>query len=163
LLLACLRGDAQAFTTLSSIREVLPLLDRRTVDVLFERRFRTAVDESYLHGRTNRLGDPVAVLSGTTDEASMVFDEDLMVGTDDEADAALRTLGAAVRSHHTGVSLRAGDVLVVDNTIAVHGRTPFAARYDGTDRWLQRTMAVADLAASAADRRGRVITTVFGD
>jgi alpha-ketoglutarate-dependent taurine dioxygenase len=61
------------------------------------------------------------------------------------------------------VSLRAGDVLVVDNTLAVHGRTPFVARYDGTDRWLQRTMTVADLAASAADRRGRVITTVFGD
>lgn len=163
LLLACLRGDAQAFTTLSSIREVLPLLDRRTVEVLFERRFRTAVDESYLHGRANRLGDPVAVLSGTIEEPSMVFDEDLMVGIDDEADAALRTLGAAVRTHHTGVSLRAGDVLVVDNTVAVHGRTPFVARYDGTDRWLQRTMTVADLAASAADRRGRVITTVFGD
>lgn len=163
LLLACLRGDAQAFTTLSSIREVLPLLDERTVAVLFERRFRTAVDESYLHGRANRLGDPVAVLTGTTDEPSMVFDEDLMVGIDDEADAALRTLGRAVRAHHTGVSLCAGDVLVVDNTVAVHGRTPFVARYDGTDRWLQRTMTVADLAASAADRRGRVITTVFGD
>lgn len=163
LLLACLRGDAQAFTTLSSIREVLPRLDDRTVEVLFERRFRTAVDESYLHGRANRLGDPVAVLTGTTSEPSMVFDEDLMVGIDDDADVALRTLGRAVREHHTGVSLCAGDVLVVDNTLAVHGRTPFTARYDGTDRWLQRTMTVADLAASAADRRGRVITTVFGD
>lgn len=163
LLLACLRGDAQAFTTLSSIREVLPRLDERTVAVLFERRFRTAVDESYLHGRANRLGDPVPVLTGTRSEPSMVFDEDLMVGIDDEADRALRTLGRAVREHHTGVSLRAGDVLVVDNTQAVHGRTPFTARYDGTDRWLQRTMTVADLAASAADRQGRVITTVFGD
>ena len=38
-----------------------------------------------------------------------------------------------------------------DNTIAVHGRTPFVARYDGTDRWLQRAMVVSDLAASAAD------------
>lgn len=163
LLLACLRGEASAFTTLSSIREVLPLLEPRTVDVLFERRFRTAVDESYLHGRRNRLGDPVAVLTGTVSEPTMVFDEDLMVGTDDEADAALRELGRVVREHHTGVSLEAGDVLVVDNTVAVHGRTPFRARYDGTDRWLQRAMTVADLAASAADRRGRVITTVFGE
>lgn len=163
LLLACLRGDAQAYTTLSSIREVVHLLDEGTVDVLFQRRFRTAVDESYLHGRTNRLGDPVAVLTGTVDQPSMTFDEDLMVGIDDEADAALRTLGLAVRTHHTGVSLCAGDVLIVDNSVSVHGRTPFVARYDGTDRWLQRTMTVADLAPSAADRRARVITTVFGD
>lgn len=163
LLLACLRGDAAAVTTLSSVREVLPLLPSATVDVLFERRFRTAVDESYLHGRRNHLGEPVAVFAGTRDEATMVFDEDLMVGIDPEADDALRELGRLVRAHHTGVSLETGDVLVVDNTLAVHGRTPFVARYDGTDRWLQRSMVVSDLAASAAERTGRVITTVFGD
>ena len=53
-------------------------------------------------------------------------------------------------------------VLVVDNNTAVHGRTPFTPRFDGTDRWLQRTFVVADLAGSAGDRRGRVITTHFG-
>ncbi|MFZ9629080.1 MAG: TauD/TfdA family dioxygenase [Ilumatobacteraceae bacterium] len=163
LLLACLRGDAAAVTTLSSIREVLPLLPAATVDVLFQRRFRTAVDESYLHGRRNRLGEPVSVVSGTRDEPTMVFDEDLMVGIDAEADDALRDLGRMVRAHHTGVALESGDVIVVDNTLAVHGRTPFVARYDGTDRWLQRSMVVSDLAASATDRTGRVITTVFGD
>lgn len=163
LLLACLRGDAAAVTTLASVREVLPLLPEAAADALFEPRFRTAVDESYLHGRTNRLGDPVPVLSGTFDEPTMVFDEDLMVGLDDAAAAALRLLGDAVREHHTGVVLAAGDVLVVDNALAVHGRSPFVARYDGTDRWLQRSMVVSDLSASAADRIGRVITTVFGD
>ena len=114
-------------------------------------------------GRRNRLGEPVSVFSGTRDEPTMVFDEDLMVGIDEVADDALRQLGRIVRAHHTGVSLEAGDVIVVDNTIAVHGRTPFVARYDGTDRWLQRAMVVSDLAKSAADRTGRVITTVFGD
>ena len=163
LLLACLRGDAAAVTTLSSVREVMPLLPADTVDLLFQRRFRTAVDESYLHGRSNRLGEPVSVFSGTRDEPTMVFDEDLMVGIDADADEALRELGRTVRRHHTGVSLETGDVLVVDNSLAVHGRTPFTARYDGTDRWLQRSMVVSDLAASATDRVGRVITTVFGD
>ncbi|WP_435888864.1 TauD/TfdA family dioxygenase [Streptomyces niveus] len=36
------------------------------------------------------------------------------------------------------VSLEPGDVLVVDNDMVVHGRVPFTARYDGTDRWLKR-------------------------
>ena len=35
------------------------------------------------------------------------------------------------------------------------------ARFDGTDRWLQRSFVVADLAASAGDRDGRIITTEF--
>lgn len=130
--------------------------------MLFGRRFRTAVDESYLHGRRNVLGEPIAVLSGRRARPAMVFDADLMVGTDAEADAALGVLAEAVAALHTSVVLEAGDLLVVDNTAAVHGRSPFAPRFDGTDRWLQRTFVVPDLAASAADRRGRVITTQFG-
>jgi len=162
LLLLCLRGDPAARTTLSSIHEVLPHLPAGVADVLFEPRFRTAVDESYLHGRANVLGPPAAVLSGDRERPSMVFDADLMVGTDDVADAALRTLSDLVARIHTGVVLEAGDLLVVDNTVAVHGRSPFRPRFDGTDRWLQRTFVVSDLAPSAAERHGRVITTRFG-
>ena len=102
------------------------------------------------------------VLSGDRDRPAMVFDADLMVGTDAEADDALRALGDAVAAHHTSVVLRSGDLLVIDNATAVHGRSPFTPRFDGTDRWLQRTFVVPDLQASAGERRGRVITTRFG-
>jgi hypothetical protein len=162
LLLLCLRGDPAAHTTLSSIHEVLPLLPVDVAETLFEPRFRTAVDESYLHGRANTLGAPMPVLSGPRERPTMVFDADLMVGTDGAADDALQVLAAAVAEHHTSVNLEAGDLLVVDNTIAVHGRSPFTPRFDGTDRWLQRAFVVTDLAPSAADRHGRVITTHFG-
>lgn len=162
LLLLCLRGDENAFTTLSSIFEVLPNLSERVVDTLFEPRFRTAVDESYLHGRSNVLGLPMPVLRGERSRPTMVFDADLMVGTDEEADESLRTLSAAVEAQHTGVALQAGDLLVVDNNVAVHGRSPYQPRFDGYDRWLQRSMVVADLSASAGERDGRVIVTRFG-
>lgn len=162
LLLLCLRGDPAAVTTLASIHEVVPLLPPAVVDVLFEERFRTAVDESYLHGRRNVLGAPMAVLTGDRRRPAMVFDADLMVGIDAEADAALGVLAHAVAAHHTGVVLEPGDLLVVDNATAVHGRSPFTPRFDGTDRWLQRTFVVPDLAPSKTDRRGRVITTRFG-
>ena len=162
LLLLCLRGDPAAQTTLSSITEVMPHLANEVIEVLFQPRFRTAVDESYLHGRTNVLGAPMAVLSGARKRPSMVFDVDLMVGLDDEADDALRVLGVATAACHTSVALEAGDLLIIDNSVAVHGRSPFTPRFDGTDRWVQRTFVVADLAASASDRRGRVITTQIG-
>jgi len=162
LLLLCLRGDPSAVTTVSSIFEVLPQLPWRVVDTLFQRRFRTAVDESYLHGRPNVLGAPMAVLSGERHRPSMVFDADLMVGTDAEAEEALRVLGAAVERQHTGLALEAGDLLVVDNNVAVHGRSSYEPRWDGHDRWIQRAMAVTDLSASAGERDGRVIVTHFG-
>jgi len=162
LLLLCLRGDDRAVTTLSSIFEVLPLLPTDVVDTLFQSRFRTAVDESYLHGRSNVLGPPIAVLSGDRQRPTMVFDADLMVGTDERADDALRALSVAVESHHTGLALQAGDLLVVDNNVAVHGRSPYSPRFDGYDRWIQRSMAVTDLSASAGEREGRVIVTHFG-
>jgi hypothetical protein len=162
LLLLCLRGDPAARTTLSSIFEVLPQIDPEVVNALFQRRFRTAVDESYLDGRSNVLGPPMAVLSGDRRRPSMVFDADLMVGIDEAADDALRALGEATQACHTSVALESGDLLIVDNNVAVHGRSPFVARFDGSDRWLQRTFVVSDLAPSTADRRGRVITTHFG-
>lgn len=162
LLLLCLRGDPNAFTTLSSVFEVLPQLAERVVETLFQPRFRTAVDESYLHGRSNVLGTPMPVLSGERNRPTMVFDADLMLGIDDEAEDALRTLSTAVEGHHTGFALEAGDLLVVDNNVAVHGRTPYQPRFDGFDRWLQRSMVVTDLAPSAGERNGRVIVTHFG-
>jgi len=163
LVLLCLRGDRDgiARTTLSSIRVVSELLPAAVRNVLFEPRFRTAVDESYLHGVESYLGDPVAVLSGDLANPTMVFDADLMVGVDIVAEAALRALGEATAACHTGVVRTAGDVLVIDNNCVVHGRTPFAPRFDGRDRWLQRTFVVADLAPSAAERIGRVINTRF--
>jgi L-asparagine oxygenase len=162
LLLFCLRGDPQARTTVASIHGALPYLDPDVIEVLFQPHFRCAVDESYLHGRSNVLGEPVAVLTGTLTDPTMVFDQDLMVGMDEEAEEALHLLGEALQSHHASVTLEPGDLLVVDNDMVVHGRSPFAARFDGTDRWLQRTFVVADLAPSDGERTGRVITTVFG-
>lgn len=164
LLLLCLRGDPAAATTLASVHDVVEHLDAATVEAMFESRFRTAVDQSFLGGgRVNRLGPPRPLLEGTLDEPTFVFDADLMVGIDDDADRVIREVRRVVGESHRSVVLAAGDLLVIDNHVAVHGRSPFAPRYDGTDRWIQRTFVVTDLAPSAGERAGRVITTVFGD
>ncbi len=162
LLLLCLRGDPSAVTTLASIRELVSLLPLGARRVLHEPRFRTAADESFVGARPTRLGLPVPVLSGTWEAPTLTFDADLMVGIDAEAEEALGTLAELIDRHHTGVRLEPGDLLVVDNHLAVHGRSPFRARFDGTDRWLQRTFVVADLGPSAPERAGRIITTRFG-
>jgi alpha-ketoglutarate-dependent taurine dioxygenase len=165
LLLLCLRGDPRAETLLCSIPQVADQLPLGVRQVLREPRFRTGVDESFgpAHTRDGErtLGHLVPVLSGPVDRPTSTFDADLMVGIDDEAQDALECLRQAIRRDHIGVTLRAGDLLVIDNAVAVHGRSSFPARFDGTDRWIQRTFVVTDLAASADERRGRIITTRF--
>lgn len=161
LLLLCLRGDPAAATTLCSISAVLDTLTPRSRAVLFQPRFTTGIDESYAGGRSAARSVQRPVLSGDPENPKMWLDADLMMGTDPVAQEALDELATLVREHATGVTLKAGDLLVVDNDIAVHGRTPFTPRFDGTDRWLQRTFVIADHTAADGSRDGRVITTRF--
>jgi L-asparagine oxygenase len=162
LLLLCLRGDPAAQTTLASVHELMDRLPDEVVDIMFEPRFRTAVDASFLGERTNELGPARPLITGTRSEPTFVFDADLTVGTDAEAEDVLVRVRDLIEAIKTSVVLEPGDLLVVDNNVAVHGRSPFTARFDGADRWLQRSFVVTDLAPSAGQRDGRVITTEFG-
>ncbi len=161
LLLLCLRGDPSAATTLCSIAAVLDTLSPRSRAVLFQSRFTTGIDESYAGGRSSARSVQRPVLYGDPEAPKMWLDADLMQGVDPIAQEALDELARLVRENATGVTLEAGDLLVVDNDLAVHGRTPFTPRFDGTDRWLQRTFVVADHTAADGSRNGRVITTRF--
>ena len=49
-------------------------------------------------------------------------------------------------------ALAPGDFIFVDNYKAVHGRKPFKAHYDGTDRWLKRVNITRDLRKSRDGR-----------
>lgn len=163
LLLLCRRGDPCASTRLASVHDVIDGLTPDEVEVLSAPRFRTRPDASFLGpGSTAPLGPPVSVLGPPTRGVPrFLFDADLMTGVDPQAGAALARVTELVEDRHHEVTLGAGDLLLVDNTVAVHGRSAFRARFDGTDRWLQRTFVVDDLAPSSRRRIGRVITTRF--
>ena len=163
LLLLCLRGDPNAATLLCSVSAALDLLETDTAAVLRQPRFRTRPDASFLasHDAIGEFGSAIPIITGTADRPTFTFDADLMAGIDPVAQEAIEALRNAVQLAHVGVVLEAGDLLIVDNHVAVHGRSPFAARYDGTDRWVQRTFVVDELIEGAADRDGRVITTTF--
>ena len=69
-----------------------------------------------------------------------------------EARNALDALLRQLRSSQYDVALEPGDLLIIDNYRAVHGRKPFRARYDGRDRWLKRISVTRDLRKSRAAR-----------
>lgn len=165
-LLLCLRPDPgrKAFTEIASVRRMLPLVPARHRPTLFQPLFRTGIDYSFGNLATTKANGPVlSVLYGERKDPGLRYDLDLMAGLNERAREALDAVKRAAQRVCTGVRLAAGDLLVIDNRRAVHGRSAFTARYDGRDRWLKRAYLVGDLAAIGSDRRPgeRVIRTQF--
>jgi alpha-ketoglutarate-dependent taurine dioxygenase len=168
LLLFCLRPDHDrvAETTYASISHALPLLSKEHRHLLFQPLYKTGIDYSFGNMACRKANGPVLpVLYGNQTDPFLNYDEDLMEGLTPEAQTALDALEEAIASVYRGIKLNTGDLLCIDNRRTVHGRSSFAPRYDGFDRWLQRSFVVRDLGLSAVDRHPgeRIIRTQFGD
>jgi Fe(II)/alpha-ketoglutarate-dependent arginine beta-hydroxylase len=163
---ACLRNPSATATTIGYV-DSLDLPDEAKA-VLFQQRFSIRPDESHLaknnSGRDsakfaniNKMWtdpDPVAVLFGDPDQPYVRADPYFMtVRTEDqEARWALEQLIGQMDKQMFDLQLESGDFCFLDNFRVVHGRKPFRARYDGTDRWLKRLNISCDLRKSRAAR-----------
>jgi Fe(II)/alpha-ketoglutarate-dependent arginine beta-hydroxylase len=98
--------------------------------------------------------EPCAVLFGHPDQPYLRIDPVFMSAMPGDAEAAeaLDALAGELQRNLVEVALDAGDLLVVDNYKAVHGRSAFSARFDGTDRWLKKAVVTRDLRRSRAHR-----------
>jgi hypothetical protein len=140
LLLACLRNHDDVPTSLASVRHARlsaverALLQRPTLPIL--------PDDSYDESDGPAAASPpeVATLWDGDDGLRIRYDPAYtpLQQADDDYRAAYDWLSDELERVAVDVPLGAGEVLVVDNDVAVHGRRPFQARYDGTDRWLKR-------------------------
>lgn len=155
--LLCLRGDPQAATTYADVNDIVTHLSDEARDVLQSNEFVTTIDPSFMTNGEPDATIPVTPLTATHGGWILVYDELLMSGTTTRASRALAELHHAVKKCTQHVVLRQGDLLIIDNDRAVHGRTPFTPRYDGTDRWLKRSLVVRSLPKD--DVVGRVIQT----
>jgi alpha-ketoglutarate-dependent taurine dioxygenase len=155
LLLFCLRPDHDriAETTYASISHALPLLSTEHRTLLFQSLYHTGIDYSFGNIQNHQeRGRILSVLFGNPHDPFLNYDEDLMAAITPEAQVALDALKEAIASVYRGIKLDTGDLLCIDNRRTVHGRSSFVPRYDGRDRWLQRSFVVRDLGLSAADR-----------
>lgn len=66
--------------------------------------------------------------------------------------AALAALSAELERRRREVRLEPGDLLLLDNHRAVHGRAAFAASYQHDERWLKRVCITGDLRRSRSMR-----------
>jgi hypothetical protein len=147
--LMCLRNPDSVPTTFASIDEVR--LDPDQVEVLFEPRFIFRPDPSH---PTDSEREKAPVLFGDPSSPYVRFDPYSMDRPETkEARQAMDYLIRAIDENLTGVALLPGECLFIDNYRAVHGRSSFKARFDGTDRWLKRINIARDLRKSRGVRK----------
>jgi alpha-ketoglutarate-dependent taurine dioxygenase len=155
-LLMCLRGDPDAFTTIATITNILRNLSGGIKEILREKIFTTSLDISFQNAEQPDRTITTSILNGS----SLIYDKTLMKGTTPQAVLALEHLDKAIKLATRKIALMTGDILVINNHTCVHGRAPFQPRYDGTDRWLQRALVVKEL-PPPDQRNGNVITTTL--
>lgn len=153
-MLLCLRTDHDGVAGLRTacVRSVLPLLSGQAVATLFSAEFVTEAPPSFGLGTGGAVEH--AVLTGAPDDPDIRVDLAATRPRTDRAAAALRELQQYFGETCRTRVLRPGELAVVDNRVTVHGRTRFTPRYDGQDRWLQRTFVLSDLRRSRGRRTG---------
>lgn len=165
LALLCIRNPGAIATTFWSVNNLD--LNAEEWAVLWERRFLIRPDNSHLPryntGSPQRfekilamMSSPsrVAVLFGNRERPYLRIDPDYMTAVpgDVQAEEALAALSRVIESNLVDLALREGDICFLDNFQVVHGRRPFRAHYDGSDRWLKRVNIMRDLRRAASSR-----------
>ena len=139
LMLGCLRNHDNVGTTASCVRDVG--MSDADFDTLAAPVVPILPDDSY--GDDHSAAGPAPLVSTvwrTGDGVCLRYDPAYtpLAAAPDRYRAAYHRLGAGLERASATVTLQPGEFLVLDNDAVVHGRVPFTARYDGTDRWLKR-------------------------
>jgi len=150
--LLCVRADHERIAGLQvgCIRRAVHDLPADVRAVLSQPRFTTQAPPSF--GRFDDATAAHAVLTGEPTDPDVQVDFHATYGNDTDAKNALEVLRESMVAVTETLVLRPGDLALVDNRVALHGRTLFTPRYDGRDRWLYRTFVHLDLRRSRAMR-----------
>ena len=186
LMMMCLRNNDSIPTTLSK-PDYSKLTDRQ-IDILFEKNFTIEPDNSHkpVNNSSERSDalqkgnldvvktaydimlersskpEKIAVLFGNKKDPCLRLDPYFMQKPDcPEANEALQALIDLVTESLVEVALNPGEILIVDNYEVVHGRRPFVARYDGTDRWYKRINIIRDIRRCQSVLEGKLSRVVY--
>jgi L-asparagine oxygenase len=185
--LACLRGDADAFTHILPVRRILDHLTAEEHAMLCKPLWKTGVDLSFkLYGDEDfiegYLRGPMSIIqydseqdkhnNNNNNDPKLVFDQDLMFGVTTDAGDMIRKIVNIYYKHKIDYNLKSGEIIFVDNRRAVHGRSAFFPKYDGYDRFLVRCFATFNYTKSEYARNNcheirsdnnnsRVVRTIY--
>ena len=152
LLFCGLRKDpaGKAKTIVVSVDDFYNNISPYDIPILRSKRFRTSIDFNFGNTLAERgSGVLIQVLFGPADRPFIAYDDEYIAGIDAESQATLNRLRTLLHNTLYGFELEQGEILLLDNLRTLHGRTAFKARYDGTDRWMQRVLVTRDIRKAA--------------
>lgn len=156
-MLLCVRPDHEGIAELRTCctRQVIPKLSEEAKTNLLTPQFRTDPPPSFSDLQSgNHDATSHAVLTGDPDDPNLCYDEAATTPLTEAGVEATKELNDLFQSSFNAIRMRAGELAIVDNHVTVHGRSAFTPRYDGRDRWLQRTYVLANLRDSRGHRPG---------
>jgi len=153
LMLFCLRRDrtGQAATTVANVKDAYERLSTRDRELLRQPLFKIRAPRSFaILNEDSAWSKPLPVIVGSERSPETRLNFNGTVGVNSEAEAALARFEWALNSDGILTQHRSqpGDLIIINNRTAMHGRTPFKAFYDGKDRWLQRAYLHKDTEAA---------------
>ncbi|MDF9905501.1 TauD/TfdA family dioxygenase [Pseudomonas laurylsulfatiphila] len=160
ILLLGLRNPQNVATTVCAFP---PETDKEDIEVLFSKNFYFLPDSdhaNHLAQATSEaaraaylrmqkmLNNPTkeSILFGDRTRPYMRIDPKFMepANIEDKSVAAFSRLADRIDSAQQDIVINPGELLIVDNHRAVHGRRLFIARYDDRDRWLKKINVTQD-------------------
>ncbi|MFI9511283.1 TauD/TfdA family dioxygenase [Nocardia sp. NPDC052566] len=146
LVLNCLRADmlGEAMTCYVDARDLLDNLDSDVVAALRAPDYRLNAPGGYTQKYADGaevLSEPVPLITGPEHSPEVYVAANGVKRLTETAEQAFNELQRVCRETDIGqvVKLEPGQALLINNRKGLHSRSQFRARYDGTDRWLQRT------------------------
>lgn len=168
--LACLRGNPDAITYILPVQSIIDNLSDNDVELLKQPLWKTGVDLSFkLDNHDFIEGDirgPMPILDEdyrSNGRYNLVFDQDLMFGITEESNGLIKKIVDIYYQHRISHNLKPGEIIIIDNRHAVHGRSPFFPKYDGKDRFLVRCFSVFDYSNSlyARGNDSRIVSAIY--
>lgn len=159
--LACLRGNPCAKTYVLSLEKALPHFTEQELDLLRQPLWMVGVDLSFRAEIGGAERGPIPIVSDSSNSLCWVFDQDLMRGLTEEARELHRRVVEIYVAHRDTLVLQPGDVCIIDNRRALHGRSSFMPTYDGKDRFIIRSFVVTDISRVEHACRNGVVQASF--
>lgn len=140
ILLGLRESHYEVVTPVIKLDELLSYLDEKEKSLLTKPLFITRIDESMRsEDLRNSTTKKFSIMKHDENGTNLWrYDVEYVEGTDKASKALVAKIRLIHETLFRDVIIAAGEVVIVKNAKVAHGRKPFPALYDGTDRWIQR-------------------------
>lgn len=138
-LLGLRESDDAVITPVVKLDEILSFLTPSEAALLHQPLFITNIDESMRTSELkNTLTRPFSVITYDAGIHRWRYDVEYTKGIDEKSSQVVAKIAEIQYTLFHEIVVETGSLVVINNTKLAHARKSFLAKYDGTDRWIQR-------------------------